>query len=165
MKRLMNRVEPLMTTHKVKDGTDQCAGCGASLNTGHWWADRRIAPFSTIMVSDDCDVARSQIYGGEVPTRTPSSTLPNLKPAELERLALLMEECGEVVQSISKIMRHGYSSAGYTNRADLEKEIGDVLAAVCLMAAGGDIDMEHVVAFKHKKLADVRQYLHHQEDT
>ena len=30
-----------------------------------------------------------------------------LTPAEAERLALLMEECGEVVQIIGKVLRHG----------------------------------------------------------
>lgn len=31
-----------------------------------------------------------------------------LTPEEHERLSLLMEECGEVVQIIGKIFRHGY---------------------------------------------------------
>jgi hypothetical protein len=33
-----------------------------------------------------------------------------LTDAEAERLALLAEECGEVVQVIGKILRHGYES-------------------------------------------------------
>lgn len=31
-----------------------------------------------------------------------------LSPAEVERLALLAEECGEVIQTVGKILRHGY---------------------------------------------------------
>lgn len=34
----------------------------------------------------------------------------NLSDAELERLAYLAEECGEVQQIIGKIIRHGYES-------------------------------------------------------
>ena len=31
-----------------------------------------------------------------------------LTPAETERLAILAEECGEVIQAVGKILRHGY---------------------------------------------------------
>ena len=31
----------------------------------------------------------------------------NLTPGEAERLAILAEECGEVIQIIGKILRHG----------------------------------------------------------
>lgn len=55
-----------------------------------------------------------------------------LTPAEHERLSLLFGECGEVIQAISKIMRHGYESGwnGNNNRADLEKEISHVQNAI-----------------------------------
>ena len=33
-----------------------------------------------------------------------------LTPAEAERLAMLAEECGEVIQMVGKILRHGYDS-------------------------------------------------------
>ena len=33
-----------------------------------------------------------------------------LTPAEDERLAMLAEECAEVIQIVSKIQRHGYDS-------------------------------------------------------
>jgi hypothetical protein len=46
--------------------------------------------------------------------------LPNLNPAQAERLAILAEECGEIVQVIGKILRHGFESThpegGPTNR-------------------------------------------------
>ncbi len=52
-----------------------------------------------------------------------------LHPAEAERLALLIEECGEVVQAASKVLRHGYKSydptvrGGPDNQEALAKEI------------------------------------------
>lgn len=51
--------------------------------------------------------------------------------AQAERLAVLIEDCGEIVTAATKIMRHGYEStnpddpgAG-TNRHQLEQELGD----------------------------------------
>ncbi len=57
-----------------------------------------------------------------------------LSPSEAERLAMLAEGCGEVVQAIGKILRHGYESThpdgGPTNRATLERECGDVYHSI-----------------------------------
>ena len=55
-----------------------------------------------------------------------------LTPAELELLAHLSEECGEIISIIGKIMRHGYSSVNPddpekgSNRVQLENEILDM---------------------------------------
>lgn len=51
-----------------------------------------------------------------------------LTPAETERLAILAEECGETIQVIGKILRHGYESFhpkdyATTNRTLLENEL------------------------------------------
>lgn len=68
-----------------------------------------------------------------------------LSPAQLERLAWLNEEIHEVGQAIGKIIRHGYFSYDPSNpnhlgnRADLEREIEDVLKAISLLAQKGDI--------------------------
>lgn len=66
-----------------------------------------------------------------------------LTPAQAERLAILMEECGEVVQVIGKILRHGFESVSpyghsqETNRQALVRELFDVKAAAMLI----DIDL------------------------
>ena len=66
-----------------------------------------------------------------------------LTPAQAERLAILMEECGEVVQIIGKILRHGFESvspyghSSETNRQALIRELFDVKAAAMLI----DIDL------------------------
>ena len=84
-----------------------------------------------------------------------------LSPAEAERLAILAEECGEVVQACMKVLRHGFDS--HTNRADLLKEVGDVTAAIKLMTAAGDIDSHAVKIAALSKLERIRPWLHHQE--
>lgn len=92
-----------------------------------------------------------------------------LTPAEDERLALLMEECAEVIQIVGKIQRHGYESrhpdGGPTNRELLEKELGHVDAAQELMFRPRDISMDAIFVSTEKKLRNVLQYLHHQERT
>ncbi len=53
----------------------------------------------------------------------------NLTPGAAERLAVLAEECGEVIQAVSKIQRHGYDSGhprgDTSNVDDLEYELKD----------------------------------------
>lgn len=101
-----------------------------------------------------------------------------LTPAQAERLAILMEECGEVVQIIGKILRHGYDSCSpfganpETNRQALVRELFDIKAAALLididlpeLAQGVEVDAEVAQAADAtiqkafiKKLA----YSHHQ---
>jgi NTP pyrophosphatase (non-canonical NTP hydrolase) len=93
-----------------------------------------------------------------------------LTPAEAERLALLLEELGEAQQVIGKILRHGYESvnpdlpppAGDTNRANLERELGDVLVAIGFLLDAGDIDEHLIEDRKRVKRHKVWQWLHHQ---
>lgn len=95
-----------------------------------------------------------------------------LTAAEEERLAILLEEMGEALQVIGKIQRHGYESWDPTqardhqptNRVMLEKEIGDVMAAMELLAAGGDVDNKHVMQRIPRKLQKLYNYIHHNAD-
>lgn len=90
-----------------------------------------------------------------------------LTPAEAERLALLMEEMGETQQAIGKVLRHGYESThpdgGPTNRETLERELGDVKAAVNMLIDSGDLNMMEIDAAALRKRSKVRQYMHHQD--
>lgn len=91
-----------------------------------------------------------------------------LTPAQLERLALLAEECAGVIQVVGKIIRHGYNSyhpkdGTMTNVDYLEKELGNVTYAVNAMAAAGDIEINTVNLNSADKAVRVQQYLHHQE--
>jgi len=88
-----------------------------------------------------------------------------LTPAEAERLALLMEECGEVVQAIGKILRHGYDSyhpdGGESNRSQLEIECGHVRFAMINLCSKGDLTKEHIHEWADIKASKVGEYLHH----
>ena len=91
----------------------------------------------------------------------------NLTPGEAERLALLAEECAEVIQAIAKIQRHGYTShhpndPSTDNREALEREMGDVLAAIQIMKEAQDVMQEHLTEWREDKLQRVAKYLHHQ---
>lgn len=91
-----------------------------------------------------------------------------LNPAEAERLALLAEECAEVIQIVGKILRHGYESHNpfshdkKTNRLLLMEEIGHILVATDMMRDAEDISIDTVVDAKNEKKIGVVRYLHHQ---
>lgn len=50
-------------------------------------------------------------------------------------LGLLVEECAEVIQAISKARRFGLKSVhkGITNRDNIEQEVGDVLTLILII--------------------------------
>ena len=90
-----------------------------------------------------------------------------LTPAEEERLAILAEECAEVIQVIGKILRHGYESDNHgklpqTNRQHLEEEIGNVRHIVDRMVNEGDLTYWQIEASRLHKAATIGKYLHHQ---
>ena len=90
-----------------------------------------------------------------------------LSPAEIERLALLAEEAGEVVQAVGKILRRGYRRGhprikGRTNRLHLEEELGNFLNAMSMMQFAGDISYYRVILAKQEKQRTVGKYLYQQ---
>lgn len=88
-----------------------------------------------------------------------------LTNAEAERLACLIEECGEVIQAATKVLRHGYESNydnGEINRYALEREIGDLQCVVRVMLDAHDIDEEAVAYAQLEKLPRLKKYTHHQ---
>jgi len=97
------------------------------------------------------------------------TNINNLSEAEIERLALLAEEMGEVIQIIGKILRHGYDSSNPlldespTNRRELEKELGDVELIIFLMAEAKDIDRNDIDRRRIKKANAIKKWLHHQD--
>ena len=83
-----------------------------------------------------------------------------LTPAEAERLAMLAEECGEVVQIVGKILRHGYDSQhpdGNTAALDrylAERERHDN-CTMCGRPINGDPDMDGHYWTKHARYIDL----------
>ena len=72
-----------------------------------------------------------------------------MKPSKLERLIILMEECAEVQQVISKIIRHGEhsfhpNSPDVTNKTLLENELRDLISAIVLLDQENDINIDRI---------------------
>lgn len=74
-------------------------------------------------------------------------------------MAILQEECAEVVQAVSKVYRFGLDNAwnGVTNKQALITEIGDVLALIDILVNETDIniseeDIVNAVQAKREKL-------------
>lgn len=89
----------------------------------------------------------------------------NLSPEQAEALALLAEECAEVIQAITKIQRHGlwseHPESGEPNQHTLKREIGDLMAALRICEVQRLIEWGSVVGARDKKLMKVTRYLHH----
>lgn len=81
-------------------------------------------------------------------------------------MAILAEECAEVIKEVGKILRHGYESThpsgGPTNRESLETELGHVIAIANRMNESGDTDWSKVLAAADDKEVRLDKYTHHQ---
>lgn len=96
-----------------------------------------------------------------------------LTPSQAERLAMLAEECGEVIQIVGKILRHGYDSwhpdqaatppeFRFTNRKALGQELTDLFAVATSLCRDGvpEGSLHDQDRAWDKKL----RYAHHQEE-
>ena len=97
------------------------------------------------------------------------NTDPNtpLTPIEDELLGLIVEECAEVIQAVSKIRRFGrFGRArpddpkwGDGNLAALWRELADISVVVELMNRAGFTDAKALEARKRDKLRTIRAHL------
>jgi hypothetical protein len=90
-----------------------------------------------------------------------------LTSAETERLAILAEECAEVIQIIGKILRHGYESHHplneyQSNRDLLTIELADVGLAMDLILED-DLNRDNYEDACVKKFKTKNKYWHHQD--
>lgn len=93
----------------------------------------------------------------------------NLTPQEQEALIVLVEECGEVIQAASKMLRHGAQATDYTaslprhydNAGHLEREITHVFAAVAICDELGLVGRFNLDEQVRDKLRSMQPYLHH----
>lgn len=92
-----------------------------------------------------------------------------LTEGQAERLAMLAEECSEVTQAVTKILRHGYTSHNPLHGDDAEsnahalaREVGNLLEIVNLLIFQGDIDARAVLGGQASKRYNMTKYTHHQ---
>jgi NTP pyrophosphatase (non-canonical NTP hydrolase) len=85
-----------------------------------------------------------------------------------EILDILQEECGEVVQMISKCRRFGldneYGKDAETNRSRLTKEVGDLMCMIQLMQEAGIVDIAEVMFAAGKKRIKLKEWSKVYED-
>jgi len=77
-----------------------------------------------------------------------------------EALLILAEECAEVTQCVSKIMRFGIESYwdGITNREKLSKELGDLYAMIDILANNEIVYWEDVKSNAQNKRKKLYQW-------
>jgi NTP pyrophosphatase (non-canonical NTP hydrolase) len=82
-----------------------------------------------------------------------------------EVMAILQEECAEVIQAVSKINRFGRDTEwqGVTNKQHLAIEIGDLIAVIKILVEETDINitMEDLETAVETKLNKLELYLPH----
>jgi NTP pyrophosphatase (non-canonical NTP hydrolase) len=85
-----------------------------------------------------------------------------------EILDILQEECAEVIQNISKCRRFGlenvYLNGSGTQREQLAKEIGDVLAMIDLLKEHGVIEQSELELAKRNKFVKLQKWSKIYED-
>lgn len=73
-----------------------------------------------------------------------------------QNLEILAEECAEVIQIKSKIVRFGmddvWPARGMSNREALEQELGDVLALAEVLIVNGVLSLDGLTAAKARKI-------------
>lgn len=93
-----------------------------------------------------------------------------LSDAEAERLAILAEECAEVIKCVGKILRHGYEGFDPTgkengsNRQQLSDECGQIFAEIDNINSCLDLDIQWFNDGRHERYRRIldSKYRHHQ---
>lgn len=79
-----------------------------------------------------------------------------------EALGILQEECAEVIQDVSKCRRFGidnvYLNGTGTQRENLVKEVGDVLAMVDILIEQGLFNQSELDVAKSNKKIKLKQW-------
>lgn len=94
-----------------------------------------------------------------------------LTESQIERLIILSEECAEVIQVVSKIIRFGYEDFNpyakdiRSNRERLEEELGDVLGAMQLFNLASELNNMKILDAKEKKLQKFEKFTKYQDLT
>ena len=73
-----------------------------------------------------------------------------------ETLTILSEECAEVIQASSKLIRFGPYDED--NVAELEKELGDIMAMILILDYYGYVSREKITDNVIHKLTKLKKY-------
>ena len=93
--------------------------------------------------------------------------LEALTPAQVERLALLIEECSEVQYEACKVLRHGYFSKNPNDekaeitRDNLIRELGDLTHVIQRLIDAGDLSAAEIDTHAFRKADRIKSWLHH----
>lgn len=89
-----------------------------------------------------------------------------LTPAQNERLALLVQELGDVAQVAGKVLLHGFDGRpdGILNNqhAELERELGHLMMVIGLIIEAGDVSAEAVARSSDYRAEAAAKALRHQ---
>jgi NTP pyrophosphatase (non-canonical NTP hydrolase) len=83
--------------------------------------------------------------------------MEKLTEHERELFSITQEECAEVIQAISKILRFGFNEE-FANKEKLTNEIGDLLACITLLYASGIVDKEEVELAIENKILKLKRW-------
>ena len=90
--------------------------------------------------------------------------------AQVERFGIFVEECGEALQIVGKIQRHGLLNRNptiekaQTNRRMLEKEIGHILNSIKLLIEAGDVREEVILKAAAAKAETIEPWLYYTKE-
>ena len=89
----------------------------------------------------------------------------DLSPAQVERLVMLVERCGEASVMAGKVLRYGYGGTsprtGLPNQVILERKIGSLLAMIDLMARTDDVRLREVRTTRDWASEHMGKWMHH----
>ena len=81
-----------------------------------------------------------------------------------ELLALVIEECSEVIKAATKILRHGcvteWGGHDYDNRTELEREMADVYVMIKALIKTDFVSHQRIVSHVAHKRATVHRWTH-----
>lgn len=78
-----------------------------------------------------------------------------------ETLVILMEECGEVIQSCSKILRFGALSSWQSklsHQEQLHKELGDLLCMIRLTEKNLEMELNRTQEYANDKYLKLKKF-------
>lgn len=78
-----------------------------------------------------------------------------------DTMIIAQEECAEVIQAISKIMRFGFDDKykKLTNRQRLSEEVGDLLCMIDLLIDKGVVVRDHVEDARVQKIKKLKKWV------